>query len=120
MVRTGVTWDSISNKVNALKDVWLDLYMKGRYYKQFKKNGFEYDYDILGEIFENNTASSDKRKQTFGSSRERHRMDSRLSRFAKLEASLNKWTEVMDIRKEAAIAKMERYKKQANETIVST
>ncbi|KAF7801135.1 protein ALP1-like [Senna tora] len=61
----------------------------------------------------------DKRKQTFGSSRERHRKDSKLSRFDKLEASLNKWTEVMDIRKEAAIAKMERYKKQANETTLS-
>ncbi|KAF7812780.1 putative nuclease HARBI1 [Senna tora] len=162
LARTGVTWDSISNKVNALEDVWQDLYTKGRYYKQFKKNGFEYDYDMLGEIFNNSTISGklshastqepptsneerlleddflskgvhvdsqfidvegensnligDKRKQTFRSSSERHRKDSKLSRFDKLEASLNKWTEVMDIKKEAAIAKMKRYKKQANET----
>ena len=114
---------------------------------------FEFDYDILGEIFNNSTASGklshastqepptsdeerlleenflskgvhvdsqfidvecensnligDKRKQT---SSERHRKDSKLTRFDKLESSLNKWTEVMDIRKEAAIAKMERLK----------
>ena len=30
---------------------------KGKYYKQFKKNGFEYDYDILGEIFNSSTAT---------------------------------------------------------------
>ncbi|KAF7800987.1 protein ALP1-like [Senna tora] len=129
-------------------------------------NGFEYDYDKLGEIFNNSTASGklsqastqepptsdqerlleddflskgvhvdsqfidvkcensnligDKRKQTFGSSWERHGMDLRLSWFAKLEVSLKKLTEVMDIRKKVTIAKMERYKKQANETTLST
>ncbi|MED6216398.1 hypothetical protein PIB30_007376 [Stylosanthes scabra] len=45
------------NKVNAPLDVWEDMYTKGRYYKQFKKSGFEWDYEILGEIFNNSTAS---------------------------------------------------------------
>ncbi|KAK7350477.1 hypothetical protein VNO77_09166 [Canavalia gladiata] len=45
------TWNFESNKVNAFEEVWIDLSLKGKFYKQFKKNGFEYNYDILGEIF---------------------------------------------------------------------
>ncbi|KHN45216.1 hypothetical protein glysoja_043533 [Glycine soja] len=30
---------------------------KGRHYKNFKKHGFEYDYDILGDIFNSSTAT---------------------------------------------------------------
>ena len=30
---------------------------KGKFYKQFKKNGFEHNYEILGEIFNNSTAT---------------------------------------------------------------
>ncbi|KAJ1441644.1 hypothetical protein SESBI_01268 [Sesbania bispinosa] len=55
--RTGVTWDSEANKVNAPIEVWEDLYTKGRFYKNFKKNGFEHDYDVLGEIFNSSTAT---------------------------------------------------------------
>ncbi|KAJ1376551.1 Myb/SANT-like domain [Sesbania bispinosa] len=53
--RTGVTWDSEVNKVNAPVEVWEDLYTKERFYKNFKKNGFEHDYDVLGEIFNSST-----------------------------------------------------------------
>ncbi|XAR71447.1 hypothetical protein NMG60_11028706 [Bertholletia excelsa] len=57
LARTGVTWDSKSNKVNAPENVWQDLYTKGKYYKQFKKQGFEHDYNILGEIFNTSTTT---------------------------------------------------------------
>ncbi|KAJ1441222.1 hypothetical protein SESBI_01356 [Sesbania bispinosa] len=45
-----------SNKVNAPKEVWEDLYKKGIFYKQFKKHGFEYDYEMFGEIFNPSTS----------------------------------------------------------------
>ncbi|KAG5063476.1 hypothetical protein JHK85_004659 [Glycine max] len=55
--RTGVTWEMESNKVNAPDDVWDKLIKKGRHYKNFKKHGFEYDYDILGDIFNSSTTT---------------------------------------------------------------
>ncbi|KAL6499969.1 hypothetical protein OROGR_027879 [Orobanche gracilis] len=57
LARTGVTWDSEANKVNAPEEVWEDMYTKGRFYKQFKKHGFEHDYDVVGEIFNSSTAT---------------------------------------------------------------
>ncbi|XP_028214870.1 uncharacterized protein LOC114396901 [Glycine soja] len=50
LARTGVTWEMEPNKVNAPNE-------KGRHYKNFKKHGFEYDYDILGDIFNSSTAT---------------------------------------------------------------
>ncbi|KAJ1394782.1 Myb/SANT-like domain [Sesbania bispinosa] len=55
--RTGVTWDSEANKVNAPVEVWKDLYTKGRFYKNFKKNDLEHAYDVLGEIFNSSTTT---------------------------------------------------------------
>ncbi|KAJ1407041.1 Myb/SANT-like domain [Sesbania bispinosa] len=55
--RTGVTWDSEANKVHAPEE-------KGRFYKNFKKHGFELDYDILGEIF-NSSTTTGKLSQAF-------------------------------------------------------
>ncbi|KHN21833.1 hypothetical protein glysoja_033692 [Glycine soja] len=57
LARTGVTWEMESNKVNALDEVWDELIKKGRHYKNFKKHGFEYDYDILGDIFNSSTTT---------------------------------------------------------------
>lgn len=57
LARTGVTWEMESNKVNAPNEVWDELIKKGRHYKNFKKHGFEYDYDILGDIFNSSTAT---------------------------------------------------------------
>ncbi|MED6137504.1 hypothetical protein PIB30_065603, partial [Stylosanthes scabra] len=37
--------------------IFIYILQKGRFYRQFKKNGFEYNYDILGEIFNNSTAT---------------------------------------------------------------
>ncbi|XP_057430818.1 uncharacterized protein At2g29880-like [Lotus japonicus] len=55
--RTGVTWDPEANKVNSPEEVWEEMYKKGKFYKQFKKHGFEHDYYILGEIFNSSTAT---------------------------------------------------------------
>ncbi|MED6146467.1 hypothetical protein PIB30_034695 [Stylosanthes scabra] len=39
------------------KDKIKKAHYKGKYYKQIKKNGFEYDYEMLGEIFNSSTAT---------------------------------------------------------------
>ncbi|KAG4942223.1 hypothetical protein JHK85_046869 [Glycine max] len=57
LVRTGVTWEMESNKVNAPDEIWDELIKKGRHYKSFKKHGFEYDYDILDDIFNLSTTT---------------------------------------------------------------
>ncbi|KAK7317497.1 hypothetical protein RJT34_01785 [Clitoria ternatea] len=55
--RTGVTKDSENNGVNDPEEVWVDLCAQGRFYKQFKKYVFEFDYEILGEIFDSITTN---------------------------------------------------------------
>ncbi|KHN36196.1 hypothetical protein glysoja_003319 [Glycine soja] len=55
LARTGVTWEMESNKLNAPDEVWDELIKKGRHYKNFKKHGFEYNYDILSDIFNSST-----------------------------------------------------------------
>ncbi|KAG5069859.1 hypothetical protein JHK85_002236 [Glycine max] len=49
LARTGVTWEMESNKLNAPDEVWDGLI------KNFKKHGFEYNYDILSDIFNSST-----------------------------------------------------------------
>ncbi|CAL0320089.1 unnamed protein product [Lupinus luteus] len=56
LARTGVTWCE-ANKVNAPEEVWEEMYTKVRFYKQFKRHGFEHDYDVVGEIFNSSTAT---------------------------------------------------------------
>ncbi|KHN20821.1 hypothetical protein glysoja_048499 [Glycine soja] len=137
LAHTGVTWEMESNKVNAPDEVWDELIKKGRHYKNFKKHGFEYDYDILEPPNSDekkamevdfltkgihiNVSDDDikvlrhKRKEIF-SSGERRRKEGKTSNKDMLDKIVSMWSDSMSQRTTTSRAREERYKGKTSQS----
>ncbi|OVA03449.1 hypothetical protein BVC80_207g4 [Macleaya cordata] len=58
IAQTGIGWDPEKNKVYTADSFWESYLKKNPSAKSFRKKGLE-NYEVLGEIFSNTTASGD-------------------------------------------------------------
>ncbi|OVA04835.1 Myb/SANT-like domain [Macleaya cordata] len=90
IAQTGIGWDPEKNKVYATDSFWESYLKKNPSAKSFRKKGLE-NYEVLGEIFSNTTASGDmynsSRKDPPDSDTERELESKFLNSGAHVEAS---------------------------------
>ncbi|RZB54913.1 hypothetical protein D0Y65_044712, partial [Glycine soja] len=123
LTRTGVTWEMESNKVNAPDEIWDELIKKGRHYKSFKKHGFEYDYDILDDIFNLSTTteklSHASTQEPPNSDEERAMEDDFLTKGIHINVSDDE-NDSMSQRTTTSRAREEQYKGKTSQTFQAT
>ncbi|KAJ9134996.1 hypothetical protein P3X46_032222 [Hevea brasiliensis] len=139
---TGVTYDSNSNIVFTVEDVWQMFYKKHKNFRAYKKNECK-NYDLLGQVFNKSTVighlhhtstqlppTSDEEHQTKEEFLNRgiHVSDGeksndyipgcnklKESKFEKSDSCLEMWTSLLNARTKRDLVKTQRYKSQSNE-----